>query len=95
MWFGMEIVKLSFCFEIDLNSIFVYIYIYILYLYKIIFLQVDFFVLLYNYDEIIGYLMWYVCIELCQDWFFMVFFKIYIMYMLYIYVKNVRIFVGF
>lgn len=102
MWFGMEIVKLSFCFEIDLISIlciyiyiFIYIDIYILYLYKIIFLQVDFFVLLYNYDEIIGYLMWYVCIELCQDWFFIVFFKIYIMYMLYIYVKNVRIFVGF
>lgn len=62
-------------FEFDLNSISVYIHLHIhihsdthiLYLYKIIFSQVDSFVLLYNYDEIIGHLMWYVCTELCQD----------------------------
>lgn len=52
---------------------------HILYLYKIIFSQVDSFVLLYNYDEIIGHLMWYVCTDLCQDWFLTVLFKIYIM----------------
>lgn len=86
----METAKPSPGFEFDLNSISVYIHIHILYLYKIIFSQVDSFVLLYNYDEIIGHLMWYVCTELCQDWFLTVLFKIYIMYMLYIYVKNVR-----
>lgn len=81
----METAKPSPRFEIDLNSISVYIHIHIhihthiLYLYKIIFSQVDSFVLLYNYDEIIGHLMWYVCTELCQDWFLTVLFKIYIM----------------
>lgn len=73
-----------------------YSYTYIFYIYiKLFFSQVDSFVLLYNYDEIIGHLMWYVCTELCQDWFLTVLFKIYIMYMLYIYVKNVRTPVGF
>lgn len=66
-----------------------YTYIFCIYI-KLFFSQVDSFVLLYNYDEIIGHLMWYVCTELCQDWFLTVLFKIYIMYMLYIYVKNVR-----